>query len=110
MDFKESKNACIYVDYENILRRLRPYGVHPINDLDFFRKLACILIDKHINILDYVAYANFDDADLGNKTQTQIKSYGVRTVHTNNNGKTCSDLAFSAACGVGRTLKPIRIP
>ncbi|MFR8734595.1 MAG: NYN domain-containing protein [Clostridium perfringens] len=92
---KHTINASIYVDYENILRRLRVYGVHPINDLDFFRKLGIKLKEKNLNILDYIAYANFDDADLGNKAQTQIKSHGVNTKHTNNDGKTCSDLALA---------------
>lgn len=40
-------NAAIYMDYENILKVLKDYGVHPIRDLDFF-EVICKKIKENV--------------------------------------------------------------
>ena len=33
----KSVNASVYVDYENLVKRLKEYNVNPISDLDFLK-------------------------------------------------------------------------
>lgn len=85
-------NAAIYVDYENVLMRLREYNLHPVNDLDLFKNIAEEIRGFGINIVKYIAYANFDDFDLKKTDQSKIQSFGVDTRHTSRLGKSSSDI------------------
>lgn len=98
---KQTKNynAAIYMDYENILKVLKDYGVHPIKDLDFFEVICKKIKENRFNILKFTAYANFDDPDL-RYSQTEIQTFGISTKHSSNDGKSSVDidLTVDALC------------
>lgn len=88
----KSINAAIYVDYENVLKRLKEYKIHPVNDIDMFRTIGTNLKNKNIDIVKYIAFANFDDFDFKKNDQSLIQSFGVDTRHTARDAKTSSDI------------------
>jgi|BioPla2DNA2_1021312.scaffolds.fasta_scaffold16573_2 uncharacterized LabA/DUF88 family protein len=91
----KSVNASVYVDYENLVKRLKEYNVNPISDLDFFKKLGEYLRSNGFNIVNFTAYANFDDRDMKFQDQTSLQSNGISTKHTCNDGKTSADLELA---------------
>ena len=85
-------NIAIYIDYENVCRRLRKYNVHPIDDLNFFTSVVNYFKQIDCNILKLVAYANFEDSDFSIQDQTKIHNYGVNVKHTSIDGKSSADM------------------
>lgn len=81
---KPKINIAIYVDYENVFKRLKNYGVNPVNDLNFFRVIGKMFKCLGFNIVKYIAYANFNDTDFNNKDLTQIREHGLSEIHNYN--------------------------
>ncbi|MBN1410748.1 MAG: NYN domain-containing protein [Spirochaetales bacterium] len=85
-------NGVIYVDYENIYKRLQDYGKNII-ELNLVKKMKQYFLEKGINVVDFIIYANFDEKDFHTSYhQTYLQGLGVATKHTPNNGKNSSDI------------------
>ena len=88
-------NATVYIDYENIFELLKRYGVNPI-DINFFP----VILDKFknvygLNIVECIAYCNFEKKPFQGKHQTLLQHLGLQTRHSSSNGKNCSDLILT---------------
>lgn len=89
--FVNGLNVAIYIDYENLFKRLKRYNVHPIRDIDFFNFIASEFRRSNCNILKFVVFANFEDSDFSIKDQTLIHNFGVEVKHSSIDGKSSSD-------------------
>lgn len=87
----EKKNVAIYVDYDNLFKRMKEFGAHPIDDVNFFMSLKQKFNEINYNILKFTAFADFTDKDLTIKEQTKIHSYGIEVFHCNTNNKNTTD-------------------
>jgi uncharacterized protein (TIGR00288 family) len=89
---REQPNAMVFVDYENIHRRLLDYGKSVVDE-DIIHKIKEYAYNVGLNVLNFYIFANFDNEDF-HKTfhQTSLQSQGVTTRHTPNNGKNSSDI------------------
>lgn len=88
-------NAVIYIDYENIFELLKDYGVSP-GEIDFFSVIMERFKSMYeLNIIECIAYGNFEKRTLQRKHQTLLQSLGVLTRHSSSNGKNCSDLMLT---------------
>lgn len=91
----EKLNTYVYVDYENITKLLKKYGVTPIQ-INFFGKTREHLENFGFNIIDFLVYANFDDGQFTKgKCQTELQALGLQTRHTSNKGKNSGDLELT---------------
>jgi uncharacterized LabA/DUF88 family protein len=88
------KNVAIYVDYDNLFKRFKEFGLHPIHDVDFFVGLKKKLEKANYNVLKYNAFADFTDKVLSIKDQTEIHSFGVEVYHCSTNNKNTTDAEF----------------
>jgi hypothetical protein len=87
--------AGIYVDYENIFELLKCSGVNPI-EIKFFPVILNRLRDTYkLNILESIAYSNFERKPLQNRHQTMLQAMGIQTRHSSNNGKNSGDLELT---------------
>ncbi|MCL6589016.1 MAG: NYN domain-containing protein [Firmicutes bacterium] len=91
----ELMNATIYVDYENIFELLKKYGVNPVEH-NFFP----IILDKlknnyKLNVIECIAYCNFEKKPFQGGHQTVLQNLGIQTRHAASNGKNCSDLMLT---------------
>jgi len=99
-DIRERKdiflNASIYVDYENIFKRLQTYGKTP-TQIKFFESINKRLKEEYkLNVIDNLVYCNFEKTEFFNSNhQTQLQSLGLQTRHTSNNGKNSADLEMT---------------
>lgn len=88
-------NAAVYVDYENIALLLGRYGVDPL-EIGFFPVILRELREKHrLTVVDFVVYGNFERQPFNNRHQTLIRSLGIETRHSANNGKNSGDLELT---------------
>lgn len=88
-------NATIHIDYENIFELLRKYGTNPL-EINFFP----VILDKFkntykLNIIECVAYCNFEKKSLQGRHQTILHNLGIQTRHAASNGKNCGDLMLT---------------
>jgi uncharacterized LabA/DUF88 family protein len=84
-------NVAVYVDYENIYKRLKDYSLHPIRDLNFFEVLSKKLKEANLNIIKFVSFSNFEDSDFSVYDQTLIRNYGVDVRHCSVDSKSSTD-------------------
>lgn len=87
--------ANVYIDYENVWALLQRYGTDPMA-LDFFS----VILDRlkkncNLNIVDCIAYCNFERRSFNGRIQTAIQQFGVQTRHSANSTKNCSDLQLT---------------
>ena len=66
-------NGIIYVDYENIYKRLQDYGKNII-ELNLVKKLKKYFFEKGINVVDFIIYANFDEKDFHTSYHPSLNS------------------------------------
>lgn len=85
-------NVAIYVDYDNLFKRLKEYNLHPIEDLNFFGGLKERFKQLNHNIIRYIAFANFEYDDFNIYDQTKIRNFGVDVKHCNIDGKGSADI------------------
>jgi len=84
--------AVVFVDYENIFRRIEDYGSNII-ELDLVGNTIEYFSNKGFSIIDFQLYANFDvDHFHTSFHQTYLQSLGVTTKHTSYKGKNSSDI------------------
>lgn len=88
-------NTNIYIDYESICQLLIQYGGNPM-ELNFFR----VILDKYrknysLNIVDCIAYCNFEKESFPRNQQTVLQNYGIQFRHVAENHKKCSDLLLA---------------
>ena len=93
-DKTELLNATIYVDYENISGLLDSYGVDPL-------MVFPVIFDKfksqyELNVIECVAYGNFEKKPLHGKQLTALKDLGVTTRHLPCQGQNCGRLMLTA--------------
>lgn len=86
------KNVAIYVDYENVYKRVKEYGYHVVEDLDLFVNISEKFKSAGFNIVKYVAFANFEDRDFSVLDQTRIHNFGVDVRHCSLDGKSSTDM------------------
>ncbi|AFM40483.1 hypothetical protein Desaci_1467 [Desulfosporosinus acidiphilus SJ4] len=97
---KERKNTflstSVFIDYENIFKRLQSYGKTP-TQIDFFNVINKRLEEQYaLNIVDNIAYCNFERTEMFDSNhQTELQSIGLQTRHTSNNGKNSADLEMT---------------
>jgi uncharacterized LabA/DUF88 family protein len=87
--------AGVYFDYENFFVLLKQsYSVNPL-ELNFFEVILNRLRnDFRLNIIEAIAYSNFERRDLSYH-QSILQKMGVQTRHTANNGKNSGDLELT---------------
>lgn len=89
------KRVLVYIDYENIHTILRKKYTNLIKE-GFFEKFKNWCDKKNLQVLDIVAYGNFDIADLHESYhQTKLQEYGIQTIHTSNKGKNYAEFKIS---------------
>ena len=94
----EILNAAFYIDFENVFELLKRYGVSPIT-IDFFP----VLLDKfkneyNLNLVECIAYSNFEKKSFQEKCQTTLHNLGIQTRHTASNGKNSADMMLTVDC------------
>lgn len=88
-------NTCVYVDYENVTKQLKSYGVTPAG-INFFQEIRSHLERMNLNIVDFCVYANYDDGEFTKgRCQTELQALGLQTRHTSNKGKNAGDLEMT---------------
>jgi hypothetical protein len=92
----ETLNANIYIDYESICQLLKQYGTNTM-ELDFFR----VILDKYrrsarLNIVDCIAYCNFEKETFPRDRQTLYYNNGIQFRHVAEYHRNCSDLMMTA--------------
>jgi predicted nuclease of predicted toxin-antitoxin system len=90
-------NVAIYVDYDNLFKRLKALGYHPIHDLDFFSELKAKFTQDNHDIVKYMAFADFMGNGLNIKDQTEIHTFGLDVLHCNVSNKNTTDSEFMLA-------------
>jgi uncharacterized LabA/DUF88 family protein len=92
---EELLNAAIYIDYENIYELLKIYQADPL-EINFFPVILAKL--KHtyqLNVMECIAYCNFEKKPLQARHQSLLQNLGIQTRHSANNGKNSSDLMLT---------------
>ncbi|MEH7393392.1 NYN domain-containing protein [Bacillus sp. JJ1474] len=85
------KNVAIYVDYDNLFKRLKELGCPPVYDVNFFVELKKKFEAVNYNVIKFCAFADFTDKELSIKEQTDIHSFGVEVFHCSINNKNSTD-------------------
>lgn len=92
----KKSNAILLIDYENTHYNFID-NYHNVFELSFFPKLKQYLNENGYEILDSIAYCNFDIKDMYNSYhQTKLHQIGIDTRHTTNNGKNYADVQITA--------------
>jgi uncharacterized LabA/DUF88 family protein len=91
----EMMNAMIYVDYENIFELLKKYGINPIGDNFFPIILEKLRHTLKLNVIECIAYCNYEKKSLLGVHQTVLQNLGVQTRHSASNGKNSGDLMLT---------------
>ncbi|MCL6589717.1 MAG: NYN domain-containing protein [Firmicutes bacterium] len=86
--------AVAYVDYQNILDLLKRYGTSPA-EINFFRVIQDNLKQSGINVIDFIAYGDFDKNTENAREQTYLRNIGLQTRHSSINGKNTGDLELT---------------
>lgn len=91
----EGKNVSIIIDYENVhYNFINDYK--NIFELSFFQKLKKFVKEEGMNIIDIVAYCNYDLEDMHlSYHQSKLHELGIETRHTSNNGKNYADIQIA---------------
>lgn len=84
-------NVAIYVDCDNLYRRLDAMGYHPVSDLKFFERLKDFFQVAGYNVIRYSAFADFTGKGFSIDDQTEIHSYGLEVYHCNIDKKNTTD-------------------
>ena len=88
-------NIMVFIDYENLHYNLIN-NFKNIFELNLFEKLKAYLLKENYNILNMIAYSNFDLNDMYNSYhQTKLHQIGVETRHTSSNGKNFADIQIT---------------
>ena len=88
-------NAAIYIDYENIFELLHQYGINPLM-ISFFPVVLDRLKNEYdLDIIECIAYANFEKKALQGKHLSTLHNLGVDTRHSASQGKNCGDLMLT---------------
>lgn len=90
---KGVENAIVYVDYENISELIKCYGKNAM-EINFFPVTQKLIRSLGLKIIDFIVYSNFEKAG-ANKIQSLIRTLGLQTRHSSNNGKNSSDLELT---------------
>jgi uncharacterized LabA/DUF88 family protein len=85
------KNVAIYVDYDNLFKRMKEFDLHPIHDVDFFVELKKKFQKAGYSVIKYNAFADFSDKHLSLKEQSDVHSYGVEVFHCSTSNKNTTD-------------------
>lgn len=89
------RNVCVMIDYENVHYNLRNDYTN-VFEKDFFNRLRKYLQGKSMNVIDIIAYCNFDLPDMYNsRHQSKLHEFGIETRHTSNTGKNCADIQIA---------------
>ncbi len=103
---KDNLFTNVYIDYENIWALLQRYGTDPMA-LDFFPVILNRLKkDANLNIIDCIAYCNFERMSFNGGIQTAIQKFGIQTRHSANGTKNCSDLQLTVDALLALTKSP----
>jgi hypothetical protein len=94
---QQKLTAAAYIDYENIIGLLKGhFSVNPL-ELNFFGVILDRLRNHYqLNIIETIAYCNFERKELQGRHQSLLQWMGVQTRHTANNGKNSGDLELMA--------------
>lgn len=93
---ENKSNAILLIDYENTHYNFID-NYQNVFELNFFTKLKKYLNENGYEILDSIAYCNFDIKDMYNSYhQTKLHQLGIDTRHTTNNGKNYADVQITA--------------
>lgn len=87
----ELVNVAIYVDYENLYKRLKDYELHPVRNLNFFKVVSDKFKESGHNVVKFISFANFEDSDFEAIDQTKIHNFGVDVRHCSLDGKSSTD-------------------
>lgn len=91
-NLKQLKSAVVLIDYRNVYNRIQESGYNII-ELNIFEKIKSYFDERKIKIIEFIAYANFDEKDFHvSYHQTFLQDMGITTKHTLNKGKNCSDI------------------
>ncbi|MFD1030562.1 NYN domain-containing protein [Metaplanococcus flavidus] len=92
---KDSFNAKVYVDYDNLSMRLASYG-ETIESLDFFRKISNKFTENGLYISEIVSFGNFEtDNPMIHYTQSYLNTQGISSRHCSNATKNAGDLEMT---------------
>ncbi|MFC5449361.1 NYN domain-containing protein [Paenibacillus aestuarii] len=86
---------AIYVDYDNLYKRLKSYNIHPVRDLNFFQKLTEKFRNSGHDVIKFISFANFEDSDFEAVDQTKIHNFGVDVRHCSLDGKSSTDIEMT---------------
>ncbi|HEX3043832.1 MAG TPA: NYN domain-containing protein [Bacillota bacterium] len=93
-DTKKRLSAMVYMDYENILEFLQPYG-KTLLEMNFFTVVLTKFKQAGLKIIDFTIYGNFERGFTRSKQQTYLRSLGLQTRQSSSNGKNNSDLELT---------------
>jgi uncharacterized LabA/DUF88 family protein len=91
---QNDSQAIVYVDYQNIFDLLKSYGTDP-QEINFFRVIQDNLKQSGLNVIDFIAYGDFEKNPESAKEQTYLRHIGFQTRHSANHGKNSSDLELT---------------
>lgn len=100
-------NIAIYVDYDNLFKRLKDLGFHPIHDLNFFTELKNKFSMVNHDVVKYVAFADFAGKGLSLKDQTDIRTFGLDVYHCNVSNKNTTDAELMLTVAKDLFEKPL---
>jgi uncharacterized LabA/DUF88 family protein len=87
-------NAIVYMDYENIQELFRRYD-KDLLDINFFPVILAKFKRADLKLVDFIVYGNFEKGSAQTKQQTHLRTLGLQTRHSSNNGKNSSDLELT---------------
>ncbi|MED3792322.1 NYN domain-containing protein [Niallia alba] len=88
-------NVAIYVDYDNLHKRLKEYGIDPVVNLNFFSEIRAMFKRKNYQIIKFIVFGNFEDSDFTVKDMTNIHNFGVEVKHCSVDGKSSTDMELT---------------
>ncbi len=92
---RSKSNANVYIDYENVWTLLQRYKTNPLT-IDFFS----VILDRlrnvnNLNIIDCIAYCNFEKNSFDGRIQTIIRRLGIQTRHSVSGAKNRSNILLT---------------
>ncbi|HEX3048329.1 MAG TPA: NYN domain-containing protein [Bacillota bacterium] len=91
---QNGSQTIVYVDYQNISDLLKSYGTDP-QEINLFRVIQDNLKQSGLNVIDCIAYGDFEKNPESAKEQTYLRHMGFQTRHSANHGKNSSDLELT---------------
>jgi uncharacterized LabA/DUF88 family protein len=90
----ESRNAIVYVNYENIFDLLKLHGKDP-QEMDFFQVIHDRLKASGLKLIDFTIFGDFEKKPINSHQQSLLRKMGFQTRHIVNKGKNSSDLELT---------------